>query len=202
MVSQVGELKGEFEGVKTKLAGKEEELRSKIKEVAELSVTVGKLERQTEELMATQAEFETEKAKLKSELTKQDEVLESTQAQLKQEVSSLKGQVTKMAKEKDQLAKQLNDTQQNPNPDNENKKLLAVSAQSRKQITYASVSFVLSGAFAVGASLTMFHLTICISLAVAALTFLAVGCYCSYKANTALSNVEIDNCVNPAVVEV
>ncbi|EEB55370.1 ankyrin repeat domain protein [Wolbachia endosymbiont of Culex quinquefasciatus JHB] len=202
LVSQVGELKGEFEGIKTKLAGKEEELRSKIKEVAELSVTVGKLERQTEELMATQAEFETEKAKLKSELTKQDEVLESTQAQLKQEVSSLKGQVTQLAKEKDQLAKQLNDTQQNPNPDNENKKLLAVSAQSRKQITYASVSFVLSGAFAVGASLTMFHLTTCISLAVVALTFLAVGCYCSYKANTALSNVEIDNCVNPAVVEV
>ncbi|WP_167370353.1 TomO hydrophobic C-terminal domain-containing protein, partial [Wolbachia endosymbiont of Culex molestus] len=46
---------------------------------------------------------------------------------------------------------------------------------------------------AVGTSLTMVHLAMCVSLAVAALTFLAVGCYCSYNANTALNNVEIEN---------
>nr|WP_033445331.1 hypothetical protein [Wolbachia endosymbiont of Culex quinquefasciatus] len=39
----------------------------------------------------------------------------------------------------------------------------------------------------------MVHLAMCVSLAVAALTFLAVGCYCSYNANTALNNVEIEN---------
>lgn len=38
----------------------------------------------------------------------------------------------------------------------------------------------------------MFHLAVCITLSVAALIFLAVGCYCSYKANTALSNVKTD----------
>ncbi|WP_265023342.1 MULTISPECIES: TomO hydrophobic C-terminal domain-containing protein [unclassified Wolbachia] len=77
--------------------------------------------------------------------------------------------------------------------------LLMASTYSRKQMTYASVSLVLSGAFSVGASLTMFNLAICISLTVAALTFLAVWCYCSYKASTALSNIEVDqigNCVN------
>ncbi|MGL9725515.1 MAG: TomO hydrophobic C-terminal domain-containing protein [Wolbachia sp.] len=47
------------------------------------------------------------------------------------------------------------------------------------------------GAFAVGASLTILHLAICISLAVAALAFLAVRCYYSYKANTTLNNVKV-----------
>ncbi|MFP3021975.1 MAG: hypothetical protein ACEY3K_03210, partial [Wolbachia sp.] len=68
-----------------------------------------------------------------------------------------------------------------------------VSDQVLSNTNYASVSFVLSGAFTVGASLIMLHLAMCISLAVAALTFLAVGCYCSYKANTALDNVKIEN---------
>ncbi|WP_265037745.1 host RNA manipulator TomO [Wolbachia endosymbiont (group A) of Hylaeus communis] len=83
-----------------------------------------------------------------------------------------------------------------------NQKLSKASTHSKRQSNYASVSFVLSGVFAVGASLTMFHLVICISLAVAALTFLAVGFYCSYKANTALSNVEVKNGVDPIAVEV
>lgn len=83
-----------------------------------------------------------------------------------------------------------------------NKKFSAVSARSRKQVIYASVAFVLYGVFAVGVILTMFHLAICISLAVAALTFLAVGYYCLYEANTALSSVEVKNGVDPADAEV
>ncbi|WP_353281100.1 hypothetical protein [Wolbachia endosymbiont (group B) of Horisme vitalbata] len=71
-------------------------------------------------------------------------------------------------------------------------KFLGASNNSKRQGSYASISFVLSGASAVGASLTMFHLAMCLSLAVAALIFLAAGCYCLYKANTTLSNVEID----------
>jgi len=75
-------------------------------------------------------------------------------------------------------------------------KFLGASNNSKSQGSYASISFVLSGASAVGASLTMFHLAICLSLAVAALIFLATGCYCLYKANTTLSNVEIDQTTN------
>ncbi|WP_458694699.1 TomO hydrophobic C-terminal domain-containing protein [Wolbachia endosymbiont of Anopheles demeilloni] len=72
-------------------------------------------------------------------------------------------------------------------------KFLKARTYSKRQGNYASVSFVLSGVLAVGTSLTIFHLAMCISLAVAALAFLAVGCYCSYKANTALNNVKIEN---------
>lgn len=97
-------------------------------------------------------------------------------------VNNLNSKITKLTQEENQLD--------------------AASHQSRKQSNYAFASFILFGAFAVGAGLTMFHLAICISLAVAALTFLAVGCYCLYEANTALSNVEVDNDVNTAVVEV
>uniref|UniRef100_UPI0033407E7B AAA family ATPase n=1 Tax=Wolbachia endosymbiont (group B) of Pilophorus perplexus TaxID=3066160 RepID=UPI0033407E7B len=75
-------------------------------------------------------------------------------------------------------------------------KFLGASNNSKRQGSYASISFVLSGASAVGASLTMFHLAMCLSFAVAALIFLAAGCYCLYKANTTLSNVEIDQTTN------
>ncbi len=84
--------------------------------------------------------------------------------------------------------------------ESQKEKFFEASTNSKKQSNYPSVSFILSGVFAVGASLTMSHLAICISLTVAALTFLALGCYYSYKANTALSNIEVDqigNCVNP-----
>lgn len=84
--------------------------------------------------------------------------------------------------------------------ESQKEKFFEASTNSKKQSNYPSVSFILSGVFAVGASLTMSHLAICISLTVAALTFLAVGCYCLYKASTALSNVQVDqirNGVNP-----
>ncbi len=74
----------------------------------------------------------------------------------------------------------------------------AVSAHGRKQIIYSSASLILSGAFAVGASLTMSHLGVSITLALTALTFLTLGCYCSYKASTILSDIELDQTVKMA----
>ncbi|WP_353285787.1 hypothetical protein [Wolbachia endosymbiont (group A) of Rhorus exstirpatorius] len=65
-------------------------------------------------------------------------------------------------------------------------------AQSRKQIIYAASSFILSGAFAVGISLTTSHLGVSITLAFTALTLLTLGCYCSYKASTTLRNIQLD----------
>lgn len=69
----------------------------------------------------------------------------------------------------------------------------AASAQSRKQIIYAPASFILSGAFAIGTSLG-----ISITLALAALTFFTLGCYCSYKASTTLRNIELDQTLKMA----
>ncbi|UFO00501.1 hypothetical protein LOK48_00690 [Wolbachia endosymbiont of Corcyra cephalonica] len=78
---------------------------------------------------------------------------------------------------------------QNQDLNNKNRKLSEASIYNRRQSNYASASFVLSGAFAIGACLTISNLEICISLAVAAFVFLTIGCYCSYKASTVLSDV-------------
>ncbi|WP_264682646.1 MULTISPECIES: ankyrin repeat domain-containing protein [unclassified Wolbachia] len=78
---------------------------------------------------------------------------------------------------------------QNQDLKNKNRKLSEANIYNRRQSNYASASFVLSGAFAVGTCLTISNLEICISLAVAALVFIAIGCYCSYKASTVLSDV-------------
>ncbi|WP_353274631.1 hypothetical protein [Wolbachia endosymbiont (group B) of Hofmannophila pseudospretella] len=63
------------------------------------------------------------------------------------------------------------------------------SLYSGNWYNYASSSFVLSGAFAVGSCLTVSNLEICISFAVAASVCIAIGCYCSYKASSVLSDV-------------
>ncbi len=78
---------------------------------------------------------------------------------------------------------------QNQDLKNKNRKLSEANIYNRRQSNYASASFVLSGAFAIGACLTISNLEICISLAVAAFVFLTIGCYCSYKASTVLSDV-------------
>ncbi|WP_265029993.1 TomO hydrophobic C-terminal domain-containing protein [Wolbachia endosymbiont (group A) of Philonthus cognatus] len=73
---------------------------------------------------------------------------------------------------------------------NKNEKPSQAISSGREQSNYAYASFVLSGAFAVGACLTIPNLEICIPLAVTAFAFFTIGCYFSYKANTILSDVE------------
>ncbi len=88
---------------------------------------------------------------------------------------------------------------QNQDLKNKNRKLSEANIYNRRQSNYASASFVLFGAFAIGTCLTIFSLAICILLAVAAFVFLIIGCYCSYKANTVLSDVtstQFGNVVN------
>ncbi len=140
-----------------------------------------------------EAQFAKSKQKLAEETSKVTQLSkesDKTKAQLEEEkkaIGELNDQVTQLIAQNNQLkevADKLN---------NKNEKFLKARTYSKRQGNYASTSLVLFGTFAVGASLTMIHLAICISLAVAALTFLAVGCYCAYKANTALSNVEIEN---------
>jgi len=216
-------------GQVTQLIEKEKVLDGAKKEVSRLESTQHDLAKKINELEITQAQLERKCGSVQQDLGAKIEELESTNQKVlrleqerdsaqqdlaakTKEFESAKIQLKKLQKgldEKTEALKSGNDNlktkkleSRNEELNGKNKKFSAVSAQSRKQVTYASVSFVLSGAFAVGASLIMFHLAICITLAVAALTFLAVGCYCSYKANTALSNVEVKNGVNPAVMEV
>ncbi|WP_246165583.1 TomO hydrophobic C-terminal domain-containing protein [Wolbachia endosymbiont of Cardiocondyla obscurior] len=132
--------------------------------------------------------------------------LEEDPKQTEQNASTLNYKAGKLIEQRSQLKKQMDDAKQesqiqslqeqleskNKELNGKNEKFLGASTHSKRQGNYASVSFVLSGAFAVGASLTIPYLAICITFAVAASIFLAVGCYCSYKANTALSNVEVD----------
>lgn len=113
----------------------------------------------------------------------QSELESMVTTELKKHESTLENRVKDLQKQFEGKNKELNSKYE---------KFLGASNNSKRQGSYASISFVLSGASAVGASLTMFHLAICLSLAVAALIFLAAGCYCLYKANTTLSNIEID----------
>ncbi|MDG7052306.1 MAG: hypothetical protein LKM45_00210 [Wolbachia endosymbiont of Alcedoecus sp.] len=81
---------------------------------------------------------------------------------------------------------------------NKNKKFSEASAQDRKQSNYASVAFMVAGTFVVVASLTMPYLAVCTTLAIAASIFFAVGCYSLYKANTTLSNAEVNQATSSA----
>lgn len=124
--------------------------------------------------------------------------LTTQNTKLARQLSSARQDSDNKAVEINQLKKVVDTLNNNEELNDKNKNFLEVSTYGKKRCIYVAVSFVSSGAFAVGASLTMLHLAICISLAVAALTSFAVGCYCSHKANTALSNVEvgqIGNCI-------
>lgn len=117
----------------------------------------------------------------------QSELESMVTTELKKHKSTLENRIEGLQKQLEGKNKELNSKYE---------KFLGASTNSKRQGNYASISFVLSGAFAIGASLTMFHLAMCLSLAVAALIFLTAGCYCLYKANTTLSNVEIDQTTN------
>ncbi|WP_410542878.1 ankyrin repeat domain-containing protein [Wolbachia endosymbiont of Tetranychus urticae] len=123
--------------------------------------------------------------------------LERTKAQLTEKEQELNRVVSERTRDTDKISQLERDLRQerlelqaqNQDLKKKNRKLSEASIYNRRQSNYASASFVLSGAFAIGACLTISNLEICISLAVAALAFIAIGCYCSYKASTVLSDV-------------
>lgn len=214
LTGTVNQLNSKKSGLEAQLAEKEKALGIVQKSLADEDVEVTQLTSETNKLNATIGTLNTQLTKQKEALDSANqeatrlkntiEELEGIKNQLtekEQELNSTKQDLVKKASEVTQLSSK-NIQLQTQNLNAKNKKLLAVSAQSRKQVTYASVSFVLSGAFAVGASLTIPYLAICITFAVAASIFLAVGCYCSCKASTALSNVEVKNGIDSAAVEV
>lgn len=97
----------------------------------------------------------------------------------------------KNAQEMEQVIENLNGKLEQAEQKNLSRQKI-ISDQSRKQSNYASASFILAGMFAVGVSLTIPYLALCITLAVAASIFLIAGGCCLYKANTALSDVKAD----------
>ncbi|MFJ5423200.1 ankyrin repeat domain-containing protein [Wolbachia endosymbiont of Drosophila barbarae] len=216
---KVLQLEGQLHSVFQKL----EKTESKNKELSTQNIALGdqnkKLDKlkdenenksqQLEALKSYSNQLESQIEILEAQLSNRDREMSGTNqkvAQLEREQDSMKQDLAAKTRELDEVKIQFeensNELQQSlkgPNSDHINKKLSAVNTQSRKQVIYASVSFVLSGAFAVGASLTTPCLAIFITLAVAALTFFAVGCYCSYGTITALSNVEVKMVVDHAV---
>ncbi|WP_425386620.1 TomO hydrophobic C-terminal domain-containing protein [Wolbachia endosymbiont (group A) of Barypeithes pellucidus] len=116
-----------------------------------------------------------------------------------EELSDLRKSAQQMEQVIEALERELNEAEQKNLSQQR-----TISDQSRKHSNYASAAFVIAGVFAVGTSLTIPYLAICFTLAVAASISLIVGgCYL-YKANTALSDVGIDqiNDFNPPSVEV
>ncbi|MDR3131819.1 MAG: hypothetical protein LBU02_01850 [Rickettsiales bacterium] len=143
------------------------------------------------------------------QLTRNFDALQKEIENYKRTVNNLNAQLTTKDQELNDVKQNLNEVTQlteenvrlraqNQDLNNKNKKFSEASAQDRKQSNYASVAFMVAGTFAVVASLTMPYLAVCTTLAIAASIFFAVGCYSLYKANTTLSNAEVNQATSSA----
>ncbi|MFV0949525.1 lipase [Wolbachia endosymbiont of Nasonia giraulti] len=200
--SQARELKGKCEQTEVQLVESEQKLAEETSKVMQLS-------KESNEARAQLEKKKKEIGKLKDQVDQMtiqnnqlegqlDDARQSFADQIMQrenENNDLKTKLQEIENKSEVLEKSLQKQFESKNEEL-SEKFLKARTYSKRQGNYASVSFVLSGAFAVGTSLTMVHLAMCVSLAVAALTFLAVGCYCSYNANTALNNVEVSQIGN------
>ncbi|WCR58441.1 ankyrin repeat domain-containing protein [Wolbachia endosymbiont of Ctenocephalides felis wCfeJ] len=186
----VQELVDELEKAKAQLAEKERELnsikRAKLNQQTRMSVLtdqVIQLTREKSQLENLRDELERTKAHLAKKEQELDTIIhkEANSArdlnQEKQEkrIRTLTNQVNQLTKENAQLRAQ--------NQNFKNKKSSEASAPGKRQSNHASVFFILSGAFTVGACLTIPDLEICIPLAVVALGLFLIGCYLLCKKN-------------------
>jgi peptidoglycan hydrolase CwlO-like protein len=187
--SENEELKGEIQQLEA-LKSENEKLKG---EIQQLEV----LKNANEELNTKLQESENKIQKLealKSENESQIQQLESRVKELEVLKSANESQIKDLQEQLESKNKELED--------DKNSKPPAVNVQGVKsKVNYASASFILSWVCAVGASLATPYLAMCATLAVAASVFLALGCYCLYKANTALSNVEVDQQDNQQLLE-
>lgn len=195
-------LEGELERTKAQLAEKEQELNRTVDERTRDTDKISQLEKElrqvrqgNQERIHTLTDQVARLTREKSQLKNLRDELERTKTQLRKKEQELDRVVSerdtnKISQLKRDFSQQRSELQtQNQDLNNKNRKLSEASIYNRRQSNYASASFVLSGAFAIGACLTISNLEICISLAVAAFVFLTIGCYCSYKASTVLSDV-------------
>lgn len=197
----------QIEGLKTQLNNKNKELDDTNQKAVHLEHELNSIKRN---LVAETSGLDEAKARLKYNERKLNDVnknilklreglkLEKSNQQVT--VNNLNGEITQLTQALKKTKKHLKESESKNKELNE--KFLEAVTNSKRQGNYASVSFISSGAFAVGASLTIPYLAICIAFAIATLFSLAVGCYCLHKANTVLSNVEVKNGIDPTAVEV
>ncbi|WP_264684801.1 MULTISPECIES: TomO hydrophobic C-terminal domain-containing protein [unclassified Wolbachia] len=201
-LQQLENLRNELERTKAQLAEKEQELNRTVDERTRDTDKISQLERElrqvrqdNQERIHTLTDQVARLTREKSQLENLRDELERTKIRLREKEQELGRVVSerdtnKISQlERDFRQERLELQAQNQDLKNKNRKLSEANIYNRRQSNYASASFVLSGAFAIGACLTISNLEICISLAVAALVFIAIGCYCSYKASTVLSDV-------------
>ncbi|WP_341815967.1 ankyrin repeat domain-containing protein [Wolbachia endosymbiont (group B) of Idaea biselata] len=197
-------LEGELERTKAQLAEKEQELNKVVNERTRDTSKISQLERELRQVRQDNQErihtFTDQVARLtreKSQLENLRSELERTKIRLREKEQELDRVVSGRTRDTDKISQLERDLRQerlklqaqNQDLKNKNRKLSEASIYNRRQSNYASSSFVLSGAFAVGSCLTVSNLEICISFAVAASVCIAIGCYCSYKASSVLSDV-------------
>ncbi|WP_419214848.1 TomO hydrophobic C-terminal domain-containing protein [Wolbachia endosymbiont of Rhagoletis cingulata] len=206
-------LEGELERTKVQLAEKEQELNRTVDERTRDTDKISQLERELRQVRQDNQErirtFTNQVTRLTTEKSQFEGLrgeLERTKTQLRKKEQELNKAVSEGTRdnknilqlERDFIQERLELQAQNQDLKNKNRKLSEANIYNRRQSNYAYASFVLSGAFAVGACLTISNLATCIPLAVAAFVFIAIGCYCSYKASTVLSDVtstQFDNAI-------
>ncbi|WP_253303439.1 TomO hydrophobic C-terminal domain-containing protein [Wolbachia endosymbiont of Phyllotreta cruciferae] len=168
----------ELEKIKAQLAETEQELTNKTSKISQLE----------KDLRQEKSAQKTKINDLNSEVTRLNRIVYG-RASDTVEISQLKRDLKQAREERDRLSSE-NRLLRTKSLSNKNEKPSQAISSGRKQSNYASAAFVLSGAFTVGACLTIPNLEICIPLAVTAFAFFTIGCYFSYKANTTLSNVK------------
>lgn len=179
---------------------------SKIKK--EKNEAFDRASKNAQELERTKRQL-SESEEVVKQLTRNFDALQKEIENYKQTVNDLNAQFTTKDQELNDAKQRLNEVTQlteenvrlraqNQDLNNKNKKFSEASAQDRKQSNYASVAFMVAGTFAVVASLTMPYLAVCITFAIAASIFFAVGCYSLYKANTTLNNAEVNRATSSA----
>lgn len=169
------ELVEELERTKAQLVEKEQELTNK----------TGKISQLEKDLRQEKSAQKTKINDLNSEVTRLNRIVYG-RASDTVEISQLKRELKQVREERDRLSLEIC----TKSLSNKNQKSSEAISPGRKLSNCASAAFVLSGAFAVGACLTMPDLEICIPLAVVAFAFFTIGCYSLYKANTILSDVK------------
>lgn len=212
-LQQLENLRGELERTKAQFAEKEQELNRTVDERTRDTDKISQLERELRQVRQDNQErirtFTNQVTRLTTEKSQFEGLrgeLERTKTQLRKKEQELNKAVSEGTRdnknilqlERDFIQERLELQAQNQDLKNKNRKLSEANIYNRRQSNYAYASFVLSGAFAVGACLTISNLATCISLAVAAFVFIAIGCYCSYKASTVLSDVtstQFDNAI-------
>ncbi|MFP3020666.1 MAG: ankyrin repeat domain-containing protein [Wolbachia sp.] len=179
------ELVDELEKTKAQLAETEQKLDKVVREKTSETSKISQLEKDLVQVRQEKSAQKTKINNLNSEVTQLNRIVYG-RASDTVEILQLKRDLKQVREERDRLSSEI----RTKSLSNKNEKPLQAISPGRKQSNYASASFVFSGAFAVGACLTIPNLEICIPLAVTAFAFFTIGCYCSYKANTALSNVK------------